>query len=516
MNYNKIHRKESCLQQGNNMKTKKILSMSMVMILAVLLLLSSCTASDVEYAGQMIEDIQSNGIGVLENLTLPPINTTTIVTHNEFPEITTTPSTKKPPKDTTAAQTTVIQTTPAPVVNNDNFTPTVDCPKDGVITTAEQLHAVLVNGATSASYAVNAVELDMEGLGWQGMDNFSGTFDFGCCTIKNASYPLFRKVNGGTVKNLVIAESSYVCTNEQAISDINPATGENTNPYYSPVVCYAKDITISNVIIESSVSVRTDLWFEQTYHGGIVACAEGLVKITDCHFKGEFTTDSMYVRFGGVAGHIGGVDASAVNAEDLQKSSVLVYNCSNSGIVKNLAFGFDSKTAGVIGSIINGVILNSANYGEIINDDCGQSAGVVGYVGGTTYVKNCINTAKVTGASFVGGICGYSNGNDRVFENCLNIGEVYSDNKTYGGGLLGVARKAEKFINCFDLAQDGRSFLNHMGASTVFDENDPTTYADLQIVNSSTVSTVEQMLEKINAVAPGVFIMSANKLIILA
>ena len=55
-----------------------------------------------------------------------------------------------------------------------------------------------------------------------------------------------------------------------------------------------------------------------------------------------------------------------------------------------------------------------------------------------------------------------------------------------------------------------------MGAGTVFDENDPTTYADLQIVNSSTVSTVEQMLEKINAVAPGVFIMSANKLIILA
>jgi len=485
----------------------------MIMILAVLILLSSCTMEDVEYAGKVLEDVQSNGIGAISNITLPTVVITTPAPPSVEPD-TTVPSTKKPPRVTTEVATTP-QTTPVQIVNNDNFNPTVDYPKDGVIRTAEQLHAVLIDGASDANYAVTAAELDMEGLGWYGMEGFSGTFDFGNCVIKNASYPLFRSVKGATVKNLVIADSTYTRTDYEARIDDNPKTGESFNPYYSPVICYADGVIVSNVIIESSVSVKTDLWFNNTYHGGVVACAEGNVLISDCHFKGEFTSDSLLARFGGVAGHVQGIDENSINREDLSKSTTLIVNCSNSGTIINLAYGNDSKTGGVIGSVSNAAILGCANYGDILNNDNGQSAGVVGYVGNAAYVKNCVNTAKVTGNQFVGGICAYSNGDDRCFENCINIGVVKSSTR-FVGGILGSVRRTEKLINCFNLASACDNFAYQYTYSASIDPSDAQTHFEITITNCANLENINAILERINASAPGVFVKAANGLIILA
>lgn len=481
--------------------------MTVAMVLTVLILLSSCAMDDVEYTGQVLENVQSDSIGATTNITLPTI----------IPDIVT--DINNPPILTTQLP----QTTPyVPVTTPGNsgctvIQPVTQMPEDGIIETAEQLHAVLVNGDSGKNYTVVAKELDMSKYRWNGMIDYRGTFDFGGCVIKNAQYSLFISVKGGTIKNLVIAESNYHYKDDDAQIDINPKTNQMGNLHYSPVVRYAKDITISNVTVQSSVTVCSEIWIDSSSAGGIVGFAEGnSIVIENCHFAGEIITDSLTTVPGGIAGKINSNSEASVSLDDPATSLVRIMGCSNTGVVRNLGIGYESKVGGIVGWINNGSIIDCGNYGDVISNDMGQTAGIVGYVSGVAYVKNCINTASVSGAMYVGGICGYSNGGVRYFENCINLGSITTDpNRGYVGGIIGLIKNNINLINCFNLKVNCEKFAGH-AVTGVVDPANSLTYGEANIINCANLSYVEDILNAVKAVSPEVFKMAQNGLLELA
>jgi len=424
-------------------------------------------------------------------------------------------TTKAPDNTTTATQNTTTAEDTTTVEDQPGIeTPEVDVPADGMITSAAQLHAVLVNGAADGTYTVNAEKLDMGKYKWNGMVNFAGTFDFGGCTIENAKYSLFVSVTNGTIKNLKIANSTYVYTDEDAKADLSSV--DNTtqgNIYYSPVVRYAKNITIQNVTIESTVSIKSDIYTDGSSHAGVFAYATGnTIIIENCHFKGNIATDSLLVRVGGVVGVIDCSDKANLNKENPEESLARVMNCTNSGKVENVGSTGDSKAGGVIAYMSNAAAVNCANYGEMLSNDKGQTGGVVGYVGNDTYMKNCLNTGKVVGVEFIGGICAYSNGSERYFMNCINLGNVScsNDSNNNWGGVIGLARSSEKLTNCFNLHTEAGTLKmvqvqidkQVVGA---LNPADTATYGNLVIVNCGDLDSVDAIYTAIENAAPGVF-----------
>ena len=394
---------------------------------------------------------------------------------------------------------------------NNNETPKVSPPSNGVITTADELHAVLVNGDPAKNWSVTAKSLDMSGKAWRGMENFSGTFDFGGCVITNASYPLFRSVKGGTVKNLTVSNSRYFYTNEEAYNDTDVKTGQSFNHYYSPVVCYAANITVENVKIEKSVTVKADFWKEDSYVAGIVACAEGRnIRITDCAFYGNVATDSLNVCFGGIAGKIVSDSADSLDLMDYTASKVLIYNCHNSGSIIDLAYGNDSKVAGVVGWVGNGAVVKCTNYGVVESNDGGQAAGVVGYLSESVMVSKCLNTGNVYGGTgYVGGIVGYSNGTTRWIERCINTGIVSSNNAKYVGGIIGLAKKEEQINACYNLRSVCEVFCCYMELSgniaKIYVPTENGQYANIKLTLCDSLDDASTIVNRINNYHPGTY-----------
>ena len=433
---------------------------------------------------------------------------------NDDTTTTTAPGTTKAPTTTKAPDTTTAEETTTAEPDNRKATPTVDVPADGIITTAEQLHAVLVNGAADKDYTVNATKLDMSAYTWTGLVGYTATFDFGGCTIEGAKDSLFISLLGGTVKNLVLANGTYYYSNDMASEDIDPVTGAAGNLQYSPVIRYAKDATVSNIVVEATVKVTSEIWVKNSNHGGVIGNVEGSnILVENCVFKGEYNTDSTCVRVGGVVGCFNSSAASSLTVEAPEESAARIVNCANYGTVKNLGFGEDSKSGGVVGYFSNAAAIKCANYGTMDSNDSGQTAGVIAYVGGSTYIKNCINTGTVKGASYTGGISGYSNGDNRYWENCINLGAVTSGGANVGG-IVGVNKKTEKYTNCFNLTTATPEFGMNTVSTVQINPADPTTCGNTIITNCAQLDTVDAIFAAIDAVNAGVFQKAEGSIII--
>jgi len=462
------------------MKRKRTIVILVALMLSVFTVLTSCNMQDVEYANYgSMTDVATDYETIITDIMMT------------YPLPQTTPNV---PVATTCA--------PGCRCHPSIFSP-VEPPENGIIETAGQLHAVLIKGDPTADYTVVAKELDMSNYTWDGMKDYSGTFDFGGCVIKNAIDSLFVSVDGGTVKNLVLADAKYVYSHDDASEDINPKTGDVGNMYYSPIVRYANDITMSNVTVEPSVTVHSDIWFENSAHGGLVGYAEGSnIVIEDCTFAGEYTTDSIRASLGGIAGYIASQVGDTLSLEDPENSSVLLNNCLNLGAVNNLGYGMDSKVGGIVGWLGNGAAIGCGNYGNVSSNDNGQTAGVVGYLSNAAYIQNCINAAIVKGNYYVGGICGYSNGADRYFENCVNLGSIQSY-LDHDGGIAGLLKGQEKLINCFNLDSTCEAFAKYkLNDEVVIDPANVSKDIRATLTNCADLSSIVDLCAKLLSVAP--------------
>ncbi len=461
-------------------------------VLAVLLALVMCLGIVVACA----DDETNKGS---EGSTTPAATTTT-------PTVTT----------TTAQQTTTAKQTTTDLDDTYNPVPSGTVPADGTIKDANDLHAVLVNGESDKNYTVTATEIDMAGLSWVGLKDYTGTFDFGGCVVKNASFPMFTSVTGGTVKNLVLADSKQDYTNQESVDDkdLVPISDSDTQcRVYGGVVRYMADGVISNVTVESDVEINANIWIGDSYIGGVVGYAKGTnIRIENCTFKGTLYTDSLKIFIGGIAGYVDSSDTGALNQDDPSLSTVIVTDCVNYGTVTDAATGNDSKVAGIAGAMGSGAVYRCANYGAISSADKGQVAGIVGWaIGDITYMY-CVNDATILGGTgYVGGVVGYSNGAVRNFIGCINLGRVglvESGNSTSIGGVMGYLKKNENFSHCYNLSTICESW--GVGGSGVVNPLDSATHTTSTgtptIADCANLESIDAILAAIGEAHPGVFV----------
>ena len=389
------------------------------------------------------------------------------------------------------------------------------CAVEKTVSVAKANPAAITTTLADQNYTVSAETIDMAGLGWVGLKDYAAIFDFNGCTVKNAMFPMFTSVLGGTVKNLVLADSTQVYTNDEAEADkdlIVIGTAATTHcQVYGGVIRYMNDGIISNITIESTVNITADIWLNDSYVGGVVGLAKGTnVRVEDCTFKGTVTTDSSKIFIGGIAGCVQGTDTAAHVADDPASSTVIAINCVNYGSVNDIAVGNDSKVGGVVGALGSGAAYKCANHGSVTGSDKGQVAGVVGHTLGSLTYMYCLNTGDIRGGTgYTGGITGYSNGTVRNIIGCINLGTIglaEGVNSSNLGGICGKIRNSENFVNCYNLKT---AYADWGYSLNPVDVTDPSTWPGDKgtptITDCGNLDTVDAILAAIEATHPGIY-----------
>ena len=130
----------------------------------------------------------------------------------------------------------------------------IEVPADGVIRTAAELGKVLTDGDMAGNYKVEAAELDMTGIRYGSLGRedspFSGTFDFGGCTLKGLYQPLFLYTNGATIDNLKIADTKIENDDELPEDMIR----------FGLVISDAVDTVLSDIDVADTVELSVNIY----------------------------------------------------------------------------------------------------------------------------------------------------------------------------------------------------------------------------------------------------------------
>ena len=119
-----------------------------------------------------------------------------------------------------------------------------------------------------------------------------------------------------------------------------------------------------------------------------------------------------------------------------QAANTTVQNLTISGNITGIG---PNNTGGIIGSIVNGWIINS-DSSVVVNKTTSDNAsgGILATAGGTVYVRNCNFSGSVVNAHYVGGLVGYLGKNSTlIIEKSHNSGAVTNNKGPQVGGLLG-------------------------------------------------------------------------------
>ncbi len=243
-------------------------------------------------------------------------------------------------------------------------------------------------------------------------------------------------------------ENSYItnCTNNGSVTSSGQAGGlvggvcatiegctnnGNVNGLIAGGIAAYGKVNAISCVNNGRITSFTEQSNVEPFAGGLFASLFGF--ITDCINNGEVSATSGGTA---VAGGIFGKSSDAF---------VHVNRCTNNGKVSAI-----SVSAGAYNAFAGGImgrgyadISASTNNGEIVAKSneayrISSAGGIVGILTEDTYIKNCLNTAKIS-ADFAGGILGK---NDYIFSekmickisNCINVGIV--DAIYNGGGIV--------------------------------------------------------------------------------
>lgn len=343
----------------------------------------------------------------------------------------------------------------------------VALPADGVIHTAEELGKVLTEGDAAGIYKVDAAELDMSGIKYSPLGTadkpFTGSFDFGGCTLKGLSVPLILYASGASIGNLKISDTKIEC--DEAPEDLDR---------WGLVVCSADSCSFDDIDVADSAELNVSIFYDDACVGGIIGYASGTSKLSNLSCAAKMNTESLKIFIGAV---IGKLEGSAID-------SCIMEDCVSNAAIVDTAEGHDSKVGGVAGGIYDATAINCANYGTVTSDDGGQCAGVIAYVGGGGYlIENCLNAGVVDGGTYTGGIVGYSNRANGVMNYCINTASV-SGNSTTTGAIGGLVKNTEVWTSCYwtaDSCADGYTFE----ASPTFNDLAAVADADTAVKNAN-------------------------------
>lgn len=272
--------------------------------------------------------------------------------------------------------------------------------------------------------------------------DFNGIFDGNGHTI-TTTVPLFNKLRGATVKNLVI-------TGE--IVGTGSTGGLSSN---------ASKIRVENVINNANVSSTGD----SAYVGGLIgavntdegtAYAHEYDYFTGCVNNGNLSASIGTPRVGGLVG----------NAAKYQHC---VYtDCVNNGnvTVSGSSLSGSPYVAGIAGSSFGGEFYNCINNGDLYSDATALMGGILAV--GSPSVQNtdqsstavgCVNKGNLTikagkGSGTIGGIfgnCGNTNPTKSAHtvytvEKCVNFGTLTSDGDKVGA-MIGYVWGNNNIVN---------------------------------------------------------------------
>ena len=225
-------------------------------------------------------------------------------------------------------------------------------------------------------------------------DEFTGTFDGKGYTV-TTSVPLFDKVNGATIKNLIV-------------------TGDITTGYAAVANCVIGAGTTATMSIFEKIENRANV-------------TNTTVSIADGNYHSKLTSDA--VAAGGIVGVVYSTSANFTG-------------CVNTGNVTS-----PMVTGGIV-SYLSGCIVTISNCknGGIITATGDNAGGIVAFLNYNTNVtiEKCENTNTVQGTSYVGGIVGSSNTTDNYYNiifvtACKNAGEIIASG-TRAGGIVGYVK----------------------------------------------------------------------------
>ncbi len=165
------------------------------------------------------------------------------------------------------------------------------------------------------------------------------------------------------------------------------------------------------------------------YAGGLAAVVYGGGRLANCRNEGNVTSG---------AGYAGGL------AAQIQKEA-LATDCSNAGKVTAAS----SSTGGIVGNL-TGIVKNCSNSGTVTARS--YSGGIVGGLGTTGKVYDCVNTADITSNSggYVAGIVGNTTveSTDACIVGCSNSGTIEAT--SYAAGIVSQLRDGIRLDSCIN------------------------------------------------------------------
>ena len=309
-----------------------------------------------------------------------------------------------------------------------------------------------VNNGHPDAKAMLGADINMTGIQWSGINNFTGTFDGAdhTLTVALTDTGLFNDL-AGTVKNLTVA-----------------GTVTSGKEYIGAVASNAK----GSAVVENCTN-KADVTNTKSngsgYAGGIVGGNQDnsntAVTIRNCRNYGKITSN---YNAGGILGFSSG----------WQMNSVSITGCENHGIVRgNRAGGITSAcsdTTEIRQCLNNGTITGNIGAG-----------GIVATGSYTGLIEQCVNTGTITSASGeAGGIAAYSSSE---IDSCYNTGAVSGNT---AGGIV-ACQFMDQLPNTHNFVTSKVSNCYTTGTVTGTGTN-PVTGAAVGWLHSGNIVSVEQ------------------------
>ena len=169
------------------------------------------------------------------------------------------------------------------------------------------------NGTTASAYYKLATDVSASGMDAI-TTPFTGNFDGGMHIISNLGHPLFNKVNGGTVKNVMLDDVTISSgTNVGAVC--GEATGDS-RIYNCGVLATGSTVTTDEDGYTKITSCSSTI-SGSNYVGGIVGLLDGTSRVINCF---NYANVSGGAEVGGIVGH-NNVATTATNLK------TMVMNC---------------------------------------------------------------------------------------------------------------------------------------------------------------------------------------------
>jgi The GLUG motif len=283
-----------------------------------------------------------------------------------------------------------------------------------VISSFCNLYAFSMNPTYWTTYVILGNNIDMTGMNFSPVIEFSGTFNGNQRVISNwvSSYPLFS-VNRGTIQNLNLRNVTLT-----PLGSARPGTLVGTNMPGATINNCTATGTVNGVAAANLDSDNDIYWFV----GGLVGINAGAI----VHSSAAVNVSGMQ-SVGGLVG---------------QNEGGTIQTSFSTGTVTSTTSGSNFGVGGLVGTHTTGTISNSYSTGVVQGQS--QAGGLVGY--SASVIQNCYSAGAVNGTGTnIGGLVGQNSGGTIA----ASFWDQTASGQTVSGGGTGETTAAMQTASTF-------------------------------------------------------------------